>query len=66
MEYRSGENLIDVNATIINDNLKENTETFILYLMADIGVELSPHAWTEVIINDDESKGIVSKIKIFT
>ena len=49
-----------MNVTIINDNMKENNETFVIYLMGDVGVDISPHAQTEVIINDDESKGMVS------
>ena len=52
--------LIGVNITIIDDNLKENNETFVIYLTGGVGVELSPYAQTEVLIIDDESKGNIS------
>ena len=49
-------NFIDVNITIINDELTESNESFVIYLTSGTGVKLSPHAWTKVIINDDDGK----------
>ena len=57
MEFHSGESLLDANITIINDELMENKETFILSLTSSFEVKLFPHAQTEVIINDDDVKG---------
>jgi hypothetical protein len=56
------ESLIDVNITILNDELMESNETFVIYLTSGSGVKLSPlwskfvspHAQTEVIIIDDD------------
>jgi hypothetical protein len=48
------ESLIDVNITILNDELMESNETFVIYLTSSSGVNLSPHAQTEVIIIDDD------------
>ena len=63
MEFHSGESLLDANITIINDELMENKETFILSLTSSFKVKLFPHAQTEVIINDDDVKG--TEILIF-
>ena len=65
LKFLSDETVIAVNITIINDRLKENNETFLIYLMGGVGVEMSPHAQTEVIIIDDESKGMVSNMQNF-
>ena len=48
------ESLIDVNITILNDELMESNETFVIYLTSGSGVKLSPLAQTEVIIIDDD------------
>ena len=56
LKFRSDESLIDVNITIINDELIESNETFFIYLSSDTGVQLSPHAKTEVIINDNDEE----------
>ena len=48
------ESLIDVNITILNDELMESNETFVIYLTSGSGVKLSPLAQTEVIIFDDD------------
>ena len=51
------ERFIDVNITIINDELMESNETFLIFLSSDAGVKLSPYAHTEVIIiNDDDAQ----------
>ena len=45
---------MDVNITIINDELIESNETFVIFLSGDTEVKFSPHAYTEVIIQDDD------------
>ena len=57
LDFYSHESLIDVNITIINDDLIEGNETFVIYLRGDTGVTLSPHAYSEVIIHDDDDVG---------
>ena len=67
MQFHSHESVIDVNVTIVNDNLEENNETFVIYLMEGVGVKLSPYPQAEIIIiNDDESKGMlfINKIRL--
>ena len=61
LDFYSHERLIDVNITLINDKLIESSETFVIFLSGDTGVKLSPHAYTEVIIldDDDDVKGNV-------
>ena len=54
LDFYSDESLVDVNITIINDELRESNETFVIFLRGVTGVELSPHAYTEVIIYDDD------------
>ena len=56
LNFPPDDSLIDVNITIINDELTESNETFVIYLNSGVGVELSPYAWTKVIINDDDGK----------
>ena len=54
LDFYSHESLIDVNITLINDKLIESNETFVIFLKGGTGVMLSPHAYTEVIIHDDD------------
>ena len=54
LEFDLNESLIDVNITILIDELMESNETFVIYLTSGSGVKLSPHAQTEVIIIDDD------------
>ena len=54
MNFDLNESLIDVNITILNDELMESNETFVIYLTSGSGVKLSPLAQTEVIIIDDD------------
>ena len=54
LKFDLNESLIDVNITILNDELMESNETFVIYLTSDSGVKLSPLAQTEVIIIDDD------------
>ena len=56
MDFHSHESLIDVNITIINDELIESNESFVIFLRNGTGVNLSPYAQTEVIINDDDAQ----------
>jgi hypothetical protein len=42
------ESLIDVNITILNDELMESNETFVIYLTSSSGVNLSPQ-WSKVV-----------------
>ena len=56
LDFPSDESFIDVNITIIDDDLTETNETFVIYLNSGTGVKLSPYAWTKVIINDDDGK----------
>ena len=56
LNFSSDESHIDVNITIINDELAESNETFVIYLNSGAGIELYPYAWTKVIINDDDGK----------
>ena len=60
LDFHSHESLIDVNLTIINDELIESNETFVLFLRSDTRVKLSPYAHTEVIIYDDDVQNIVN------
>ena len=63
VEFTSGDSLIDVNITIINDELIESNETFVIYLTSGAGVKLFPHEQTEVIISDDDGRfGLYSSI----
>ena len=63
VEFTSGDNLIDVNITIINDELIESKETFVIYLKSGAGVKLFPYEQTEVIISDDDGRfGLYSSI----
>ena len=55
LEFDFNQSLIDVNVTILNDELIESNETFVIYLTSGSGVKLSPHAQTEVIILDDDN-----------
>ena len=55
LKFDLNESLIDVNITILNDELMESNETFVIYLTSGSGVKLSPHAQTEVIIIDDDN-----------
>ena len=54
MKILEFESLINVNITILNDELMESNETFVMYLTSGSGVKLSPLAQTEVIIIDDD------------
>ena len=56
MDFNSHESLIDVNITIINDELIESNETFVIFLRSDTGVTLSPYAKSKVIIHDDDAQ----------
>ena len=56
LDFPSDESFVDVNVTIIDDELTESNETFVIYLNSGAGVKLSPHAWAKVIINDDDGK----------
>ena len=56
LDFYSHENIVDVNITIINDDLIESNESFFIFLRGDNGVKLSPYAYTEVIINDDDAQ----------
>ena len=55
LEFDLNESLIDVNITILNDEVMESNETFVIYLTSGSGVNLSPLAQTEVIIIDDDN-----------
>ena len=55
LEFDFNQSLIDVNVTILNDELMESNETFVIYLTSGSGVKLSRHAQTEVIIIDDDN-----------
>ena len=59
LEFHSDESLIDVNIVIINDELTESNEIFVVYLNSGAGVKLSPHGQTNVIINDDDGKNVL-------
>ena len=54
LKFNLNESLIDVNISILNDEVIESNETFVIYLTSGSGVKLSPHAQTEVIIDDDD------------
>ena len=56
LDFPSDGSSIDVNITIINDGLTENSETFVIYLTSGPGVKLSHYAQTKVIISDDDGK----------
>ena len=60
LDFHSDESFIDVNITIINDELTESSETFVIYLTSGAGVKLSPYAQTKVIIYDDDAQNIVN------
>ena len=45
-----------MNIIIINDELMESNETFVIYLTSGAGVKLSLHAEANVIIYDDDGK----------
>ena len=67
LDFHSDESFIDVNITIINDELTESSETFVIYLTSGAGVKLSPYAQTKVIIYDDDAQNIVVKgIQIYS
>ena len=55
LKFDLNESLIDVNITILNDEVMESNETFVIYLSCGSGVNLSPLAQTEVIIIDDDN-----------
>ena len=54
LEFDLNERLIDVNITILNDELMESNESFVIYLTCGSGVKVYPHAQTEVIVIDDD------------
>ena len=56
LDFYPHERLINVNISLINDKLIESNETFAIFLRGDTGVKLSPHAYSEVIINDDDEQ----------
>ena len=56
LEFFPDESLLDVTITIIDDELVESDETFVVYLMSYDRVTLFPHAWTNVTIEDDDGK----------
>ena len=60
LDFHSHESLVDVNLTIINDELIESNETLVLFLRNDTGVKLSPYAHTEIIIYDGDAQNIVN------
>ena len=55
LEFDLKESLIDVNITILNNELMESNETFAIYLTSGSGVKLFPHAQTEVIIINNDN-----------
>ena len=56
LEFHSDENKIDVNITIRNDESVESNETFVISLTSGAEVNFFPHAWTKVIIYDDDTQ----------
>jgi hypothetical protein len=55
LTFQSDITSIDVNISIMNDDLKESRETFFLYLKSGIGVKLPSNAQAEVTIIDDDA-----------
>ena len=56
LEFHSHEGLVEMNISIINDELIENDETFIIYFTSGDGVNFFPYAQTKVTIMDDDNK----------
>ena len=62
LKFDLNESVIDINITILNDEVMESNESIVIYLTSGSAVNLSPHAQTEVIIIDDDD--LQTKVRI--